>query len=205
MLGVRSLPQAYIEQRHIRSSELESVLGTKMSMSVKANECILWSDLATMQKERRDLSGVITPGMRALSIRTSTDSLLGGLLRPGDFVDIIFSPNNRISGSLNSTLTLLQNVLVLGVGSDIGGNSKRKSYSRNITLSVTPKQAQLVIQAKAEGKLDIALRNPEDIVVLQNLPETQSADITESERRSRYVRRITMTEQRDSHAIERIR
>ncbi|MBN1653755.1 MAG: Flp pilus assembly protein CpaB [Deltaproteobacteria bacterium] len=204
MLGVRNLPQAYLEQRHIRSSDLESVLGTKMSMSVKANECVLWSDLATMQKERRDLSGMITTGMRALSIQTSTDSLLGGLLRPGDFVDIVFSPDSRVSGSSHSTLTLLQNILVMAVGSDTGGKKQGFSYSRNLTLSVTPKQAQLVIQAKTEGKLDVALRNPEDIVVLQNLPETQTADITETERRSKYARRSTPQDQGGSHEIERI-
>jgi len=210
MLGVRHLPQSYVEQRHIRFSDLESVLGTRMSMSVKANECVLWSDLATMQQESRDLSGLITPGMRALSIQTSTDSLLGGLLRPGDFVDIVFSPNSKVGGSSYSTITLLQNVLLLAVGADIGGKKKGGSYSRNITLSVTPKQAQLIIQAKTEGKLDVSLRNPDDIVVLQNLPETRTADIIESERRSGYARRVITAkqeqgqEQRGSHEIEKI-
>lgn len=188
-LGVRQLPQAYLEQRHIPVAELEEVIGAQLSMTVHAGEAVLWSDLASMQAERRDLSGLIEPGMRAVSLLSKTGAMFGGLLRPGDRVDVVFSPGDKLSGAQGPTVTLLQNVLVLAIGSDLGGGDSKAKSARAVTLSLTPEQAQLVIHAVGEGQLDVALRNPEDIVVLKDLPETTSSDIREPERRARFARR----------------
>lgn len=190
MLGMRAIPQAYLEQRHILVSDTDTVLGARMSMAVRANEAVLWSDLATMQSDRRDLSGLIEPGMRAMVFhaRGSQGGLFGGLLRPGDRVDILHTPSRVGAGS--ATVTLLQNVVVLAVGTDTGGtDSARPVAGRAVTVSVTPEQAQLIVHAQSEGPLDVVLRNPEDIVVLKDLPEVGDADIREPERRERFIRR----------------
>jgi pilus assembly protein CpaB len=191
MLGVRQVPQAYIEQRHILLSDMDTVLGARMSMAVHANEAILWSDLASMQVERRDLSGLIEPGMRAMTISTrgSGGGNFGGLLRPGDRVDILHTPSRMGAGG-PVTITLLQNVVVLAVGSDTGAGDSRGQAGRAVTVSVSPEQAQLVLHAGSEGPLDVVLRNPDDVVVLKDLPEVGEADIREPERRARLsVRR----------------
>ena len=216
MLGLREIPQAYIEQRHIMVGDMDSVLGARMSMAVRANEAILWSDLASMQSERRDLSGLIEPGMRAMTIaaRGSGGGMFGGLLRPGDRVDILHTPNRGPSGSV--TITLLQNVVVLAVGSDTGGSNSVNSRGHSVTVSVTPEQAQLILHANTEGPLDVVLRNPDDIVVLKDLPEVGEADIREPARRERFgIRRAPtvpvaptpapVPQQGTPHAITRIR
>ena len=104
-------------------------------------------------------------------------------------MDVVFSPGDKLSGAQGPTVTLLQNVLVLAIGSDLGGGDNKVKSARAVTLSLTPEQAQLVIHAVGEGQLDVALRNPEDIVVLKDLPETTSSDIREPERRERFARR----------------
>jgi pilus assembly protein CpaB len=190
MLGMRAIPQAYLEQRHILVSDTETVVGARMSMAVRANEAILWSDLASMQSDRRDLSGLIEPGMRAMvfNARGSMGGLFGGLLRPGDRVDILHTPSRAGSGAV--TITLLQNVVVLAVGRDTGGaDPSIQAGGRAVTVSVTPEQAQLIVHAEAEGPLDVVLRNPEDIVVLKDLPEVGDADVREPARRERFIRR----------------
>jgi pilus assembly protein CpaB len=192
MLGVRQLPQAYVEQRHILLGDTDTVIGARMSMAVHANEAILWSDLASMQSERRDLSGLIEPGMRAMIFNArgggGGGGMFGGLLRPGDRVDILHTPNRAGAGPL--TITLLQNVVVLAIGSDTGGGELTSARgSRVVTVSVTPEQAQLIVHASSEGPLDVVLRNPDDIVVLKDLPEVGDADIREPARRERFIRR----------------
>ena len=83
MIGIRDLPAAYVEERHIRAADLQRIIGVRVSMGVKANESLLWTDLATTAQQRRDLSGLVRNGMRAVTIRAPASSAFGGLLRPG--------------------------------------------------------------------------------------------------------------------------
>jgi pilus assembly protein CpaB len=189
-LGARPLPQAYLEQRHIRLDDIDTVLGAQVSMTVHAGEAVLWSDLSSMQSERRDLSSLIEPGMRALTIVSRGASPFSGLLRPGDRVDLLYTSGTSMDPAGGPTITLLQNLLVLAIGSDVGTGDKCGGNARAVTVSVTPQQSQLVTHARAIGVLDVVLRNPEDIVVLKDLPETHRNDIAEAERRQRFTDRL---------------
>lgn len=198
MLGLRNVPQAYLEPRHISVEELSAVLGARMSMSVNAGESVLWSDLASMQNERRDLSGLIDPGMRALTVPASAQSLFGGLLRPGDRVDVLYTAAGSFDGP-GSTVTLLQNVLVLAVGADMGSPGSRGKAGSVVTVSVSPEQAQAVVHARTKGALDVALRNPDDTLVLEGLPDTQTSALQQAEERARLSQRVAQTRQGIDH------
>jgi pilus assembly protein CpaB len=87
------------------------------------------------------------------------------------------------------TIPLLQNVIVLAVGQDTGaiqdGNARRAASISQVTLGVTVTQAQLVAFATDRGRLTLVLRNPDDIAILKDLPETTVDDILEAERKAR--------------------
>ncbi|MEM9190054.1 MAG: Flp pilus assembly protein CpaB [Myxococcota bacterium] len=191
MLGVREVPSSYLEERHIRASDAQRIIGIRVSMGVRANESVLWTDLSTTAQQRRDLSGLVRNGMRAITIRADVTSAFGGLLRPGNRVDVLLTatrgPNDYV------TLPLLQNVLVLAVGRDTGsrGNSEREEDQfEEITLSVTVEQAQiLTFSGRAVGRLTLILRNDEDLAILEELPETDRNDILEEQVRRRLWRR----------------
>ena len=189
MLGVRYMPEAYVEFRHIRARDASRIIGVRMSMEVKANESILWSDLATTTGERRDLSSLVRNGMRAITIRADATSGFGGLLRPGDRVDAFLTVSRANDDDARVTIPLLQNVIVLAVGQDTGaiqdGNARRAASISQVTLGVTVTQAQLVAFATDRGRLTLVLRNPDDIAILKDLPETTVDDILEAERKAR--------------------
>ena len=189
MLGVRYMPEAYVEFRHIRARDASRIIGVRMSMEVKANESILWSDLATTTGERRDLSSLVRNGMRAITIRADATSGFGGLLRPGDRVDAFLTVSRADDNDARVTIPLLQNVIVLAVGQDTGaiqdGNARRAASISQVTLGVTVTQAQLVAFATDRGRLTLVLRNPDDIAILKDLPETTVDDILEAERKAR--------------------
>lgn len=191
-LGVRDLPQAYVEDRHIRASDLNRVLGVKVSTSLRANQSLLWTDLSTTSQERRDLSNLLREGMRALTVRTGSTSAFGGLLRPGDRVDVLLTAQ-RPGGTEQVTVPLLQNNLVLAVGADTGGpdadHEDQGRRGRDVTLAVTMEQAALLTHAEERGDLQLVLRNPDDVAILEELPETTANDLMEAERRAiRQVR-----------------
>jgi pilus assembly protein CpaB len=190
MLGVRAIPESYVEQRHIRAGDAPRVIGVRVSMEVKANESILWTDLATTSGERRDLSSLVKSGMRAITIRADATSAFGGLLRPGDRVDAFLTVAREADQSGRVTIPLLQNVIVLAVGQDTGAAAddsatRRPGQNNQVTLSVTVKQAQVVAFATDRGRLSLVLRNPDDIAMLEDLPETSVDDILAAESRVR--------------------
>ncbi len=200
MLGVRTLPEAYVEGRHVRASELEKVVGVTVSTGIKANESLLWTDLATTGQQRRDLSGLVQSGMRAMTVAVSGGASFGGLLRPGDRVDILFHR------SAETTVPLLQNTLVLAVGGDTGGRAgtQRSGASSTVTLSVTLEQSQILAHARSNGSLTLTLRNPDDIAVMSGLPEVSDSDIFESERREKLLKRSRQESDRPKE-IEHVR
>src|SRR5262245_24684712 len=87
MLGVRSIPMAYLEPRAVRESEQSRVVGLKVETAVKPQSSVLWTDLAVTTEDRRQLSALVQPGMRAVSIRSLSDGRHSALIRPGDRVD----------------------------------------------------------------------------------------------------------------------
>lgn len=207
LVAVRELPAKYLEDRHILASDARRILGVRTSMGVRANESVLWTDLATASASERSLSGLVQQGMRAVTVRASHGSSLGGLLRPGDRVDLLLTTERGSGGEV--TIPLLQNLLVLAVGSDTGapdGSQMRSLASADVTLSATVAQAQALVHASTSGALSLVLRNPDDISVARDLPETTAADIQLAERIARLQNRRGRTEDADDakKEIERV-
>jgi len=69
----------------VKADELEAVRGQRISGPIPAGMPLMYSHLATIQ----DIE--LTPGMRAMSIAVDEAGMLGGILVPGDHVDIVVS------------------------------------------------------------------------------------------------------------------
>lgn len=184
MLGVRTIRQAHVESRHVRVSDMARVLGTRVSMELKANESLLWSDLAAQTGDRRDLSALVKSGTRAITIQTEATSTFGGLLRPGDHVDVFLTAAADPSRRARATVPLLQNALVLAVGGDTGDADAAHAPSvadTRVTLGVGLSQAQALALAQDRGRLTLALRNPDDTAILPDLRVTTFATVLDPE------------------------
>jgi pilus assembly protein CpaB len=173
-LVLRHVPAAYVSTRHVAATDVTRVLGVRLSTGLKANDFLEWTDLSRGQPTGRDLSSLIQEGMRGLSLRSS--SLFDGLLRPGDRVDVLFSTEQ----GGRSTSTLLQNVLVLSVGGMVDQAESNSGGYRNpssAVIGVTLEQSQLITQALQHGTIDLALRNPNDIVIVEKAAPATADDV----------------------------
>lgn len=116
-------------------------------------------------------------GMRAISIDTTAEIAVAGLVRPGDRVDVqvVYPGADAISGARGAgrsrAQTLLQMVQVLAVGETIVGAQSSASSTgsspppppaRTVTLALTPDQVSTLSLAKSTGALTLSLRNPVD-------------------------------------------
>lgn len=187
MLAIREIPESYIDSRHIRATEVDKAIGIRTTNTLRAEEVMLWTDLAVSSQERRVLSGLVTQGMRAITVRVERGSSLSSMLRPGDRIDLLLRASKE-GGPV--VLPILQNVMVLAVGNDLGASTTTQnifdsiSSSADLTLSVTIEQAQALTLAQGEGELSASLRNPNDIIVNADSPVTTTASIHLAEKRA---------------------
>lgn len=203
-LVVESVPASYVEARAVHASDLAKVRGARTASALEPQDTLLWSDLAVSQ-ERRDLSALVQPGSRAVTIHAEVagSGAEGALLRPGDYVDILASlvpgdPALNASPKLVSVL-LLQRVLVLAVGAVTDPQLLRAALSQPgaahdlegapLTLSLKVEEAQLLALAQERGKLSVLLRQPDDARILDAAPELPVSNLFDSAFRNELHRR----------------
>lgn len=187
-VAIRKIPEAYVEERHIRAEDASRIMSLRVSMPVRPNQTLLWSDLVTNSEHRRNLSSLVPKGLRAVRVKVQTTSSFQGLLRPGDRVDVLYTPYSdpKIRGQF--TVILLQNVLVLAVGSDTGGDlsegGRRQQRSfEQATLSVTIEDASILTHATNTGVLSLTLRNPADVTVNDDPARATSEQVLQRPKR----------------------
>jgi pilus assembly protein CpaB len=150
----------------------------------------------------RMLSKMILPGERAISILVDEQSGVAGLLRPGDHIDLLGTFLKPDKEQKMTTITLIQNLPVLAVGSMVGvpgseaGDRSARSY-RSVTLSVTLEESELITFAQQRTKLALVLRNADDADTLEELPEVNFDKIFLPEERKKIQdRRNTINKSR---------
>lgn len=109
------------------------------------------------------LPSMIPSGMRAVSVRVSDSSAVGSFIQPRSRVDVLMT---GISSSGEAqTMTVLKNVEVLANGTRLDHTASGPELQQNsslITLLVSPDDAERLALAMAQGRIQLALRNPLD-------------------------------------------
>ena len=110
------------------------------------------------------LSAVIPEGYRAMTVKVDDVVGVSGFIMPGSFVDVvaIITPVGAASGPISKIV--LQNIKVLASGAKIDSpeNQRQPSDVKAVTLQVTPDQAEMLVLAANEGKLQLVMRNYSD-------------------------------------------
>jgi pilus assembly protein CpaB len=140
--------------------------------SLAANEPILAASISG-PGGKLNLSTVIQPGMRAISLRSGDIAGVAGFVLPGDKVDIFLT---RVVGSKEAVTTitqvLAQDVLVLGVDQVASQEQDKPIVARAVTIEVTPDQAQKITLAQSVGAISLSLRHVADDAGLTRMATT---------------------------------
>lgn len=195
-LGTRTLPQDYVEDRHILANRIRDLIGLPLAQSVRGGETIMRTDLSPLSDQQRTLSGEIPQGRRAITILATQTSAFNGLLRPGDHVDVILTIGDPLHAEGWHNTLLLENIPVLAVGrqlheeeTDEGRRGYRLGQTTSVTLEVTFEEGAHITQAQHDGRVQLTLRNANDIAQLGTHFELQLADIEEQARREHFLLR----------------
>jgi pilus assembly protein CpaB len=149
------------------------------------------------------VAGAIPKGSQAITVSLDSTHAVGGFVTPGDTVSLLVNltvkdASNPGGAGADTTAYLLPGLKVLAVGSSTvlpsqanaqtaaatNGSPTPTSQPQNqppslITLEVTPRQAEQIVQGQAEGSLYLSLnppdfkpgefQNPDEIVDAVNL------------------------------------
>lgn len=199
-LGTRELPVQYVEDRHLRASDLRRLIGVPLAQSVHAGEAVLRTDLSVFSDLERTLSGAIPAGKRAIAIEARPESAHAGLLRPGDRVDVLLTVGEVRRPGSGRTVVVAQNLLVLSVGHtlvnrwDDDRHRATQAYNTQVNLEVGLEDAQRLTLARRQGQMRVILRNPNDASIVEDPNELEEADLMRHETREGWLRRFALVE-----------
>jgi len=161
-------------------SDAADLVGLTTRYPLVNGEQVTTSKIGEAQKDDESLARVVPAGKRAISIAARQESIVAGLVLPGDLVDVIAVFSATDTG-VDKAVTILQNVEVLAVGEtaqepipppvnagDATPGSVRLGQAPDdagpqpdaatVTVAVTPAQAQVVALAGDKATLWLSLR-----------------------------------------------
>lgn len=175
MLKAKTVPREFIQPQAV--SHPDRIIGMVTIAPLAEGEQITLSKLIPLHQAKETSLAMATPvGKRAISIPVDNLSSLLGMVRPGDYVDVIAMmpvPAQTSEGkpiTQIAAISLFQNVLILAVDQEIsrqpeGQDAKAQKSAAPpgvITLALTPQEANLIAFVLEHGKIRLVLRSPAD-------------------------------------------
>lgn len=131
-----------------------------VKQTVMAGQPLLEKDLYDVGEVPK-LADELPPGYRAVTLSVDAKSALNGMIQPGSIVDISMTVKDKHPevGGL-ATLTVMRGVKVLATSEKrFPASEDRAGQLRNMTVAVTPEQANKLILAQQYGTLSVTLRS----------------------------------------------
>ncbi len=150
-----SLPPGY-------SSDASALKNRILISPLKQNEPIVEYKLAGEGVTRGGVSSVLKPGNRAIAVKGDKVMGISGFIKPGDRVDVLVTMTDPRRKRV-VTKTVLENTFVLATGTQMQEDAEGKPAPVDVyTFEVTPKDAEKLVLAATQGRLQFALRNVVD-------------------------------------------
>lgn len=188
------VPRRFVQPGAIAA--MEDAAGRIAAVPIRAGAQITAAN-ARRPSELRSVAGLIPAGRRAFAISSDDSSGIAGLVKPNDMVDVMATFDLGHESSVRrTTMTIVENVQVLAVGSEVadalpappekskgrlfGGApvAQMGSQRASVTLAASPAEAQVLAFAQASGALAIALRPFGDDAGAEKTSPTTIATIT---------------------------
>lgn len=155
-IAARNVPVAFVPADAVTPDTYQGYLGQVLRAPVAQGAPLSASAVDLIVDH---FSNIINQGDVAYTIQVDDTNSASGLMVPGDHVDILLV----VTDSNSRIMPLESDVLVLATGHHArcvhNTDSNETNYS-NVTLELTPAQAQRVAMAGKSGELRLMLREP---------------------------------------------
>jgi pilus assembly protein CpaB len=146
----------------VTTGPMDALYGAIVREPILANEPVTSAKLVR-GGEGGFMAVVVHPGMRAIAVPITSATAAGGFILPGDRVDVLQSHPADNSGSPGHTgptaQVLMHNVRVLAIDQTAKASRSTTSVLGAVaTLEVPAPFADVIVKAKAQGEIVLALR-----------------------------------------------
>ncbi|MDI5987045.1 Flp pilus assembly protein CpaB [Halomonas sp. M4R5S39] len=140
-------------------NDVESVVGRVSNQVIYPGEIVLEGRVSE-HLGGSALAALLDPGKRAMSVRVDDVVGVAGFLLPGNRVDVLSTKQRDGSRNDVETKTVLRNLKVLAVDQIASQERDGPVIVRAVTLEVSTEEAESLVKATQEGKVQLTLRNP---------------------------------------------
>lgn len=154
-LSTAAVPEAYIHPFQIPLADKYLLDGRTVRYALRQGQPLLWSDLQEQALTTNSLSTHIPVGYRAVSLSLEGLDAFGGLIEPGDTVDLWWR------GGREPKL-LLASVPVAALDDRLPGDDAPKR-PRVATFALPEKEAAMLLRLREKKQIGFMLRNPTDV------------------------------------------
>ena len=167
------------------ATSLSSISGMTAAIPISKGEQITLNKLQSTQgpsQQGGTLASSTPVGKRAVTVQVDNIASLAGMIKPGDYVDMVAVlpvPMQTSDGKQTmqvAVVPLFQNVQILAVGRETGtvirpaattrgaavGGGERGESSSLITVALNPQEASLIAYVQEQGKIRLFLRSQAD-------------------------------------------
>jgi len=199
---VIEIPQKYVQPGAV--SDMNRIINRNINVPALKGTQMLESMFIDTQAE--GIAGKIPAGKRAFSVFVTDVTAVGELIQPGDMVDLMvtvevgsFQDGRGVSEEI-ITRTVLENILVLAVNqtsskrrlisagdagqdapgsvfSPAGRTAGKKEPLKTLTVSLSPREVQVLNLSQEIGTVSAALRSSWDDGKMENLSPLSARDL----------------------------
>ena len=175
----KDIPSAYVQRNAFVLSKGDNITDIEnlvTRVAIAKDDQITKNALTSLSPDA-GISLKVSPNYRAFILEVNNN--VTNLVKPGDKVDILLTFEASLKGGTkeNMAATILQNISVLGVGSNLGqgldaagkaanaekeANAAAFSDRSVLSLALTPLEAQYLALAREEGEITIVVRSNGD-------------------------------------------
>lgn len=167
MLQFKELSADSVHPEAVR--KMEDLIGDYALTDIKAGEELFSSRFTNQFEEDTLVTRKIREGYRAISIEVNYVESVSNLIKPEDYVDVVFSEKNKDSSI--ETQTILENIRVLAVGKriteDEPANKDEKTAAQkpaealynSVTVELKPEDILKLANSDERGNIKLVLRS----------------------------------------------
>lgn len=180
-LELNNVPKKFVQPQAVSSAE--RIAGMVTIAPISKGEQITLTKLKWPQDVSADtptrrggsLASTTPIGKRAITVSVDNIAALAGMIKPGDYVDVIATVPIAVQAQDGKQVTqatvvpLFQNIAVLAVGQNTGAGAQDNRYKKEggdnaslITLALNPQEANIIAFVQEQGRIRLVLRSPAD-------------------------------------------